>query len=105
MNKKTTIFVLLTMAIAAVAVAPTASADHGTHECTPSDPCDEKGNRGCPTKVTVGGCKYSTHENCTYGKGADGKQSEFCRHTTRSCMLNLMYFCQLHGTTGKLDLR
>lgn len=99
MEKTTTTYMMLVMAITAITIAPTASADHGNHECTDEDPCDDIGKDGCDPIVSVGGCEYEYHDSCTYGKGADGTQSEFCRHHTRHCMINVGGRCYHHGST------
>lgn len=99
MNRTNTILVMLSMAMAALVLAPTASADHGSHECTDEDPCDNMNNKGCDPLISVGGCTYEGHSNCYYGRGADGQQATYCYHYSKDCLVNLVADCHVHGST------
>ncbi len=83
---------------ATLAVAGNASADHGYHECTEEDPCDNSWNPGCDGSVDVD-CGYDGHYNCYYGFNEDGENSKFCKHESKNCLVNVLDWCHLQGET------
>lgn len=85
-------------ALALVAFLPTASADHGYHECTEEDPCDNRGNQGCDGATLAVDCTYESHGGCYSSINEEGQQAMYCRHDSKNCLISVDNYCQMHGS-------